>query len=318
MDIIYNSIFLSHDTGNHPEHKSRLLSYPSLNESKIIDGNEYLELVHTPEYIAHVEEVCSLGQTFDQDTRTSPGTLAAATAAVGAAVMASDSQGFALVRPPGHHAYRERASGFCIFNNIAIASERQRRQGKKVFILDFDGHWGDGTADIFYTAHDVLYASLHQYPAYPGGGSEDQTGWGKGKGYTINVPLPPESGDDVFFKGMEAIMAAALKFKPDIVAVSAGFDAHQHDPLLQLCLSSKAFYRSGEMLSREFRDIFAVLEGGYNTQYLPLCIDNFLAGIHGKPGVGDERPTHSSVKVLEEFDMRLSHLLAAHRGSGLI
>lgn len=318
MDIIYNSISLGHDTGNHPENRSRLLSYPALKESQIIDGNEFLELIHPAAYIAHIKTVCRLGQPFDQDTRTSPGTLAAATAAVGAAVMASQSNGFALVRPPGHHAYRERASGFCIFNNIAIAVERLRRQGKKVFILDFDGHWGDGTADIFYAHNDVLYASLHQYPAFPGGGTDAESGSGKARGFTINVALPPESGDDVFFKGMEIVMTAALKFKPDVVAVSAGFDAHQHDPLLQLCLSSKAYHRVGEMLFGNFRDVFAVLEGGYNAKYLPLCIDNFLAGIHGKPAIGDERPTHSSVKVLEEFDMRISHLLSAHKGFGLL
>lgn len=318
MDIIYNKIFLGHDTGNHPENKARLLSYPALKETPIIDGEEFLELIHPASYISLVKEACRQNRSFDQDTRTSPGTWAAAVAAVGAAVMASQSNGFAFVRPPGHHAYRERASGFCIFNNIAIAVERLRRQGKKVLIIDFDGHWGDGTSDIFYQNNDVLYASLHQYPAFPGGGSETEIGSGKGKGLTINVPLPPESGDDVFLKSMDVVMGAALKFKPDAVAVSAGFDSHQHDPLLQLCLSSKAYHRAGEMLCREFRDIFAVLEGGYNTNVMPVCIDNFLAGIHGQRAVGDERSTHSSVKVLEEFDMRLSHLLSAHKGQGLL
>lgn len=318
MDIIYNKIFLGHDTGNHPENKARLLSYPDLKETPIIDGEEFLELIHRVSYIALVNEACRQNRSIDEDTRTSPGTWAAALAAVGATVMASQRNGFAFVRPPGHHAYRERASGFCLFNNIAIASERLRRQGKKVFILDFDGHWGDGTADIFYSHHDVLYASLHQYPAFPGGGTDAEAGSGKGKGYTINVALPPQSGDDVFIKGMEVVINAAIKFKPDVVAVSAGFDSHQHDPLLQLCLSSKAFHRAGEMLKGEFNDIFAVLEGGYNTEYLPLCVDNFLAGIHGKSSLGDERPTHSGIKVLEEFDMRLSHLTSAHKGFGLL
>ena len=318
MDIIYNSIFLAHDTGNHPENKSRLLSYPALKETPLIDGEEFLEIVHSTAHILSVKEACRHGRSFDPDTHASTGSYAAAVGAVGAAVMASQTNNFALVRPPGHHAYRERSSGFCIFNNIAVAAEHLRRQGKKVFILDFDGHWGDGTADIFYGSNDVLYVSLHQYPAFPGGGTDAEAGSGKGKGFTINVALPPESGDDIFLKGMEVIMSAALKFKPDVVAVSAGFDAHQHDPLLQLCLSSKVYHRVGEMLSREFCEVFAVLEGGYNTKYLPLCIDNFMAGINGKPAVGDERSTHSSVKVLEEFDMRLSHLLSAHKGHGLL
>lgn len=318
MDIIYNKIFLEHDTGEHPENKTRLLSYPSRPEKEIIDGIEFLELIHPADYVKFAKEVCYSGEPFDQDTCTSPGTWAAATASVGAAVMASQTNGLALVRPPGHHAYRTRASGFCVFNNIAVAVERLRRQGKKVFILDFDGHWGDGTADIFGEYNDVLYASLHQYPAFPGGGSETEIGTGKGKGLTINVPLPPQSGDDVFFNGLEPIMAAAIKFKPDAVAVSAGFDAHQHDPLLQLSLSSKAYHRVGEMLKGDFRDIFAVLEGGYNVKYLPLCIDNFLAGINGNPSVGDEPPTRSIEDVSEEFDSRLSRLLSAHRGMGLL
>ncbi len=313
MEIIYNKIFLSHDTGNHPENKSRLLSYPALRETPIIDGQEFLPLIHPKPYIAYVQEACRYGEAFDQDTVTSPGTFDAAVAAVGAAVMASDSKGFALVRPPGHHAYRERSTGFCIFNNIAVAVEHQRRQGKKVFILDFDGHWGDGTADIFYEYDDVFYASLHQYPAFPGGGSQEEIGAGPGQGYTLNVPMPPGSGDDVFLKGMEIILTAARAFKPDIVAVSAGFDSHQHDPLLNLRLSSKAFYYVGDMLSKNFSNIFAVLEGGYNIEFLPNCIDNFLAGINGKQALGTERSTHSETNVLEEFDTRLAGLRSAHK-----
>ena len=113
---------------------------------------------------------------------------------------------------------------------------------------------------------------------------------------------------------MQVVMAAALAFKPDVVAVSAGFDSHLKDPLLDLCLSSNVFHHVGLMLRGHFKDIFAVLEGGYNVDVLPLCIDNFLAGINGQPMVGSERPTHSGVKVLEEFDLRLANLRHAHKG----
>lgn len=317
MDVIANKIFLAHDTGNHPENKTRLLYYPA-QETSIIDGEEYLELIHPKDYLRFVKDVCQRGQSFDPDTITSPGTWAAATAAVGAAVMASQSNDFALVRPPGHHAYRMRSSGFCIFNNIAVAVERLRRQGKKVFILDFDGHWGDGTADIFSENNDVLYTSLHQFPAFPGGGWGEEIGSGKGKGYTINIPLPVASGDDIFFKGLDVIFQAALAFKPDVVAVSAGFDAHQADPLLELNLSAKAYHEVGKLLKENFSGTFAVLEGGYNVKVLPSCIDNFLAGINGKPAVGDVQPTRSSVPVIEEFERRLSIVHSAHKGFKLL
>ncbi|MBL8013425.1 MAG: histone deacetylase family protein [Candidatus Omnitrophica bacterium] len=318
MELITNKIFLEHDTGNHPENKSRLLCYPAIQEKPIPNGEQYLELIHPREYLQFVKDVCGRGQSFDQDTVTSPGTWAAATAAAAAAVMASESNDFALVRPPGHHAYRMRPSGFCIFNNIAIATEYQRRQGKKVFILDFDGHWGDGTADIFLEDNDVLYTSLHQFPAFPGGGWAEEIGSGKGKGYSVNVPLPVASGDDVFFKGLDVILQAARAFDPDVVAVSAGFDAHQADPLLELNLSTKAYYRVGELLRNNFPNVFAVLEGGYNVKVLSSCIDNFLAGINGRSAIGGEQPTHSTALVQEEFERRISRLLSAHKGFKLL
>jgi acetoin utilization deacetylase AcuC-like enzyme len=199
MEILYNSIFLEHDTGMHPENRKRLEACGDLPETTIENGEKYLTLVHTQDYIDRVKEACKEGLHLDADTVTSRRSYEAAVYAVGATVMASRTNDFALVRPPGHHAYPSRSSGFCIFNNIAIATQKLVSEGKKVLILDFDAHLGDGTVHFFYNSNQVLYCSLHQVPAFPGGGTADEIGEGEGKGYTVNVPLPPEAvGEHIF------------------------------------------------------------------------------------------------------------------------
>lgn len=309
MTPIYNDIFLEHDTGAHPENAQRLICLGPLPRTELIDGEPFLRLVHADAYIRHVKDVCRKGGGFlDADTVLSKRSYEAAVSAAAAAVMASRAQGFAVVRPPGHHAHPDHAAGFCLFNNIAIAAQELVRQGKKVLIFDFDGHLGDGTEHIFYATDRVMYWSLHQFPAYPGGGDEDQIGEGKGKGFTINVPLPPGSGDDVFFKAVEHLLPAAKAFRPDVVGVSAGFDACQHDPLLDLRLSVSAYHKIGKVLRDNFDNIFAVLEGGYNTEVLPKCFNNFLRGVNGEGIFYAERATDSSMQVMDEFDLRLGNL----------
>ena len=245
---------------------------------------------------------------LNPDTVVSTGTYQAAVHAVGATIMGSESNDFALVRPPGHHAYPSRASGFCVFNNIAIAVKKLVDTGKRVMIFDFDGHLGDGTEKIFYDSDKVLYWSLHQFPAFPGGGTQDNIGEGKGKGYTMNVALPPESGDDLYLKAVESLMPVAEQFNPDIVAVSAGFDAHQHDPLLNLRLSATAYYRLGQILRERFIKIFAVLEGGYNIEYFPRCLCNFRDGVNGDKMSFQEDLTESNIQVIDEFKSRMDGL----------
>jgi len=309
MDILFNSVFLQHETGLHPESKKRLEAFGDLAETDIENGERHLELIHTPEYVGMVREACQQGRYLDPDTVVSSGSYEAAVHAVGATIMAVERGEFALVRPPGHHAYPSKASGFCVFNNIAIAVEYlAREQGKRVLIFDFDGHLGDGTEKIFYARKDVMYWSLHQYPAFPYGGTVEETGEGEGKGYTINVPLPPKSGDDIFFKAMKALMPIAEQFNPDVVAVSAGFDAHISDPLLDLRLSTGAYYRIGAMLRERFDHIFAVLEGGYNVDVLPKCVRNFINGINGESAAFEDRPTDSLIQVIDEFDHRMADL----------
>ena len=196
MKLIYNKIFLEHETpAGHAENRKRLESLGPIPESTIINGEPFLELVHPKSHIEKIRDACKHSMQIDSDTFTSPRSFEVATHAVGAAIMASMKNDFAIVRPPGHHAHPTMASGFCLFNNIAIASQKLVNEGKKVFILDFDGHLGDGTLKAFYDTDKVLFWSLHQYPAFPGGGFVDEIGEGKGKGYSINVPLPPESAD---------------------------------------------------------------------------------------------------------------------------
>jgi acetoin utilization deacetylase AcuC-like enzyme len=181
-------------------------------------------------------------------------------------------------------------------------------QGKKVFILDFDSHCGDGTEYFFYQTDQVLYLSLHQYPAFPGKGYMNETGSGMGKGFTINVPLPPGSADDLYMESLRTFLPAAKEFGPDITAVSAGFDGHHSDPLLNLNLSTNVYFETGKMLSSEFEHVFAVLEGGYNLHYLPKCFENFLAGINGHEIRFIEEETRSTKNVIDEYERRMKKL----------
>lgn len=313
MDIIYDPVFLTHETGNHTENSKRLLSFSTIPETSVPADESCLSLVHTKEYVEYVRRACRRSVPLDADTATSPGSFAAAVGAVNAAIVASQKGGFALVRPPGHHAYPDHGAGFCLFNNIAIAVEKLVAEGKRVLIFDFDGHCGDGTETIFYSRNDVLYWSLHQYPAYPMKGTVDEIGSGIGTGYTINVPLPPRSGDDVYLHVVYQILPIALQFKPDVVAVSAGFDGHKDDALLDLALSAQLYWHIGNILRKNFPYIFATLEGGYNLEVLPACVYNFLDGVNGEPARFVEKPTVSTEAVVKECDERLEKLMTNMR-----
>ena len=309
MKLIYNELFLQHQTdGLHPESCQRLQAFEGVVQTSLPDGTPYISLVHTPAYIQKVKDACKMGANLDGDTMTSLNSFKVAVHAIGATMLAAAQNGFALVRPPGHHAHPNKASGFCLFNNIAIATQHLVNQGKRVLIIDFDGHCGDGTQAIFKESAQVLFWSVHQHPAFPYTGSIEEIGEGEGKGYTINVPIPPRSGDDIFMDAFEQLLPNFLKFKPDIVAVSAGFDAHLYDLLLDLRVTVNSYYRIGQLLAKHFKKVFAALEGGYNVALLPQCVYAFLAGMNGLAIPYKEEKTSSGWAQWEAYDFS-KHIL---------
>jgi len=277
MKKIFNKKFLDHNISSDFEGGYRLQSFSDLPDTFNF-GEPYLSLVHTESYIQGIKECCLSSQTI-AEIKLTPTSYEAACLAVGLTIKASEEGDFALVRPPGHHASRDQASGFCLFNNVAIAAQKLANEGKKVFIFDIDGHHGDGTQSIFYENKQVFYCSIHQQNTFPYTGTLLEFGKGQGTGYTLNIPIAANSGEKGFINAVQKAIDTAIKFEPDILAVSAGFDGYRKDKLLELNLPLHAFYECGFQLSKTFKNIFAVLEGGYHDD-LRECVDNFIDGIN--------------------------------------
>jgi acetoin utilization deacetylase AcuC-like enzyme len=266
--------------------------------------HEQLAAVHDADYIAMIEAASpESGISYlDPDTAMNPHSLTAAKHAAGAVVLGTDlvlrgeaRTAFCAVRPPGHHAERRRAMGFCLFNNIAVAAELAVRElgAERVFILDWDVHHGNGTAEIFRHRPDVLFASIHEGGIYPGTGPLGDVGSGAGEGYTINLPVPGGSGEELWLSLLEYIvLPVARSFEPDLILLSAGFDAHRLDPLAGCRLETDSFAE----MSRHLRALAgergtplgAVLEGGYEPQALAGSV---LATLEA---LGSEEPPRSA------------------------
>ncbi len=258
---------------------------------------ETLTAVHTPDYLRMLETACAQGRHLDMDTYTTPASWELALQAAGGALAVADSvwrgaarRGFALCRPPGHHATPSRAMGFCLLNNIALAAEYllQQQDAQKLAIVDLDLHHGNGTQEVFWRRGDVFYISTHQSPLYPGSGSLQETGAGAGDGATANFPLPPMSGDQAFEALMQTCILPLLdRFAPQMILVSYGFDPHWRDPLGNLLLSGAGYARLVTALT-QWADlhcggrIMLVLEGGYDLEAAAVCGQAVTAALLGE------------------------------------
>ncbi|HET8565542.1 MAG TPA: histone deacetylase [Solirubrobacterales bacterium] len=262
-------------------------------------GEEELALVHPPEHVERIRDLCAAGGgAIDADTFAGEASWEAALRAAGAAcemtralLRGEAGLGFCAVRPPGHHAEPERAMGFCLFDNVAVAAALAIADLglERVLIVDWDVHHGNGTAEAFRRRDDVLFASIHQGGIFPGTGALGDAGSGPGEGYTINLPVPAGSEEDVWLSLLEHIvLPAAAEFSPQLVLVSAGFDAHRDDPLAECRLEASSFAQ----MARHVRDaaagwgapVGAVLEGGYD---LPALADSALATMAALAGEGE-------------------------------
>ena len=290
--LVTSDTFQNHNTGpGHPEQIARISvineNFKKLNNPNIlwkkpsIISDEIIKNTHDAKYIDLVKKSFPTKgfSSLDGDTIISPGSKEATFDAAGSIIAAIDGiqnkefkNAFASVRPPGHHCNQNKAAGFCILNNIAIGAKYllNKYKYKKIAIIDFDVHHGNGTQDIFYENENVLFISTHQYPYYPGSGSELE----KGKFNNIyNIPLPAGTNSEEYFNAFERALEKLRKFKPEFVLISAGFDAHKNDPLAQIKLETEDFYNITKRIletSKKFCNgkVVSILEGGYDLQAL--------------------------------------------------
>jgi len=335
MQFGYSEACLDHDTGNrHPETADRLrairqqlarrhgVDYVSADPASV----DAVTAVHDADYVADLREFCAEGGgDWDADTVASTGTWDAALASAGLAewvaerALAGDDgrdTPFSIGRPPGHHAVEADAMGFCFFNNAAVAAQTVVDAGDadRVAIFDWDVHHGNGTQELCYDRSDVFYASVHEQGLYPGTGDVEETGTGPGEGTTLNVPLRSGAGDADYLLAVERAVGPALdRFDPDLVLVSAGFDAHRHDPISRMRVSTEGYAllteRVRAVTDRLGAGLGFVLEGGYGLDTLSESIATVHETFDGRtPVETDDDPTDATVDLLDR--VRSVHELA--------
>ena len=314
VGLVYDPIYLKHDTGEHVENAGRLKAITSCLEETGLRQQltlvkprkasvEELSLVHQKQHISRIQDLAKKGGGWiDGDTVMSPDSYEVALYAAGGAIRATEvvmegevASAFALVRPPGHHATPRRAMGFCLFNNIAIATEQALAKYKleRITIIDFDVHHGNGTQEVFYHRPEVMYISTHEYPFYPGTGGVEDNGSDAGRGATLNIPLPAGCGDGEYLEVFEQIIAPAVKrFKPELIMVSAGYDAHWVDSIAMMRVSVTGFAQMVEIikgLADELCDgrLVFVLEGGYHLSALAASVKATFDVLLGNTGIDD-------------------------------
>jgi acetoin utilization deacetylase AcuC-like enzyme len=281
VNIFYSSACLGYEKPGHPESPERVRVTADL---LIRSGYHFLEVEPcTPEEILRVHqknmfESVQNGSFVDADTPILPGILDHALRAAGAAIQACRSavrgeSSFSLMRPPGHHAAKNRVMGFCYFNNMAVAVTDHlfRHPAARIAVLDMDCHHGNGTEDIFWGNPNVLFVSLHQSPCYPGTGLAS-------RGNCLNYPMPPDTGEKEYMTVLESTFEKIAAFDPVLIGVSAGFDTYKNDPLTQFGLEIASYHQIAKTILGLHKPVFALLEGGYSKE-LPECILKFIEGL---------------------------------------
>jgi len=310
LRIYTGSVFSRHDTGpTHPERPARLTAAMEGVERAGLQANvirdvdvhpeaaRVIEKVHGAEYEREFRDAARAGYRYfhSLDNPMSSSTFAAARAAVATSLAAAESiwrtkesqRAFIIARPPGHHAERAEAMGFCFFNTIACVAEWLREQPgiERVFVFDFDVHHGNGTQHLFETRDDVYYASIHRYPFYPGTGAANEIGSGAGRGFTLNLPLPEDSGDASYLDAVEETIVRTIDdYRPNAILLSSGFDAHLRDPLGGMRVSEEAY---GEITRRVVEAaerwcegrVLSLLEGGYDPEGLSASVAEHVAAL---------------------------------------